>query len=176
MNKGLLGKNNDAPFRIKIFLFLQSSFSLPHPYILHNTKVYMWILWHHVSIIHLYTWRKTNRQKNNKRGEKQQQETLDNTAGIMMVRIWQGRLISPQDHRGSASKCWNIATHKEMDGENTGRDGKYCWDTKKLKLWQNICLSTTTTQTPNYTINCCPTAFLFTSTHLLWHTNAVELA
>ncbi len=89
---------------------------------------------------------------------------------------WQGRLISPQDHRGSASKCWNIATHKEMDGENTGRDVKYCWDTKKLKLWQNICLSTTTTQTPNYTINCCPTAFLFTSTHLLWHTNAVELA
>lgn len=54
----------------------------------------------------------------------------------MMVRTRHGRLIGLQDHRGSASKCWNIATHKETDEErNTGRDGKDCRDTKKLKLW-----------------------------------------
>ncbi len=47
-------------------------------------------------------------------------------------------------------------TRRWMEGENTGRDRKDCWDTKKLQLWQNICLSTTTTQTPNYSINCCP--------------------
>ncbi len=61
---------------------------------------------------------KTNRQKKEREGGKQQ-ETLDNTAGIMMVRTWQGRLISPQDHRGSAFKCWNIATQGDEWREKT---------------------------------------------------------
>lgn len=64
-------------------------------------------------------------------------------------------LISPEDHRGSTSKCHNIATHHDN---------------------KTRCPSLTTTLILKHTNNCNPTARLFTSTHLLWHTTAVGLA